>query len=269
MATPVKTLDAKRYAETFAVFVRRSHEYPAMNQRLIDAAASLPEGFSCLDVGAGTGKVLSEWIDRGGRRPQRYWAVEPNARHARELRATCERLGLEAKVDEAGFHDRYPIEASVDLALFSHSLYWLKDPAACIAHAERSLTTGGRLIAFVQGPYAIHSIHHLFEHAFERDEPPGPDHGFSSAELLEQTRRMGLNPEVILDPTPHDLTGLFDDEHESELQEYLSFCLQVEFARVDEPLRTDIVEYLRAGCVRTGGRLLWHAPNATVIFRMA
>ena len=34
--TPVTSLNAQRYAETFAVFVSRSHEYPAMIQRLLE-----------------------------------------------------------------------------------------------------------------------------------------------------------------------------------------------------------------------------------------
>ena len=133
--TPVKTLDAQRYAQTFAVFVARSYEYPAMTDRLVGFADQLPEGFACLDIGAGTGKVIRDWLARGGRRPGRYAAVEPNPAHAAELREAVASLGIDARVDEAPFDAAYPIPGRFDLVLFSHSLYWLADPVGCVRHA--------------------------------------------------------------------------------------------------------------------------------------
>ncbi len=123
---PARTLDAARYAETFAVFVARSHEYPAMLRRLAAAAADFPEGFSCLDVGAGTGMVIRDWMTREGRHPGRYVAIEPNAAHVASLRAALAALDLPAEVLEDSFHADFPIPGTFDFVLFSHSLYWTR-----------------------------------------------------------------------------------------------------------------------------------------------
>lgn len=264
MPVAVRTLNAERYAQTFAVFVKRSHEYPVMIRRLLQVTDTLPHGYIFLDVGAGTGKVITEWLAQGGQKPGHYLAVEPNPLHAQELRDTCKLLGVEATVDQESFDEHYPIDTGLDFALFSHCLYWPTHPGACVAHAFNALNAGGQLMAFLQGPYAIHSLYHLFESEFDRDQPSGPHHGFSSAELLRHLRAIDLDAEVILDPTPHDLTGLFEPGNERELNEYLSFCLQIEFSELEGILRNDILAYLTAALVEQGGRQLWYAPNATV-----
>ncbi|MEM6582826.1 MAG: methyltransferase domain-containing protein [Pseudomonadota bacterium] len=269
MPVAVKSLDARRYAQTFAVFIERSHEYPAMNRRLVEVTNTLPPNFTCLDVGAGTGKVLTEWLQAGGQKPGIYLAVEPNALHAPTLRDTCDALGVVSTVDERPFDEHFPIGSELDFALFSHCLYWPQHPAACVAHAYNALKPGGVLVAFLQGPYAIHSINHLFEPEFDRDQPSGPHHGFSSAELLRELRDIGLEAELFLDPTPHDLSDLMGSDNEQELNEYLSFCLQIEFAELSGYLREDILAYLKAACVEQDGKRLWYAPNATVMLKKA
>ena len=263
--TPVRTLDEQRYAQTFSVLVSRSEEYPAMVDRLVAVAATLPEGFACFDVGAGPGKVMREWVERGGNRPGRYAAVEPNADYVEALRSAFAELGIDGRVDEAAFHSAYPIPGRFDLVLFSHSLYWMADPVDCVRHACEALSPGGCVLTFVQGPFGVHAMYRLFDPLFERDRPPGPNHGFSSAELISGLRAAGLAPEVVFDPTPFDLTGLFDAENDREREEFLSFCLQIEFSELHEPVRTDVLDYVRAACVEQDGRLLWFEPTATVV----
>ena len=263
--TPARTLDEERYAQAFSVLVSRSEEYPAMIDRLVAVASALPEGFVCFDVGAGPGKVLREWVDRRANRPGRYAAVEPNHDYVRALRAVLAELGIDGSVDEAAFHSAYPIPGRFDLVLFSHSLYWMADPVGCVQHAREALSPGGCVLAFLQGPFGVHSMYRVFDPLFERDRPPGPNHGFSSAELVSGLRDAGLAPEVVFDPTPFDLTGLFDAENDRERDEFLSFCLQVEFSELHEPVRTDVLAYLRAACVEQDGRLLWYEPTATVV----
>ncbi|MEM7399599.1 MAG: class I SAM-dependent methyltransferase [Pseudomonadota bacterium] len=262
--TPVTSLNAQRYAETFAVFVSRSHEYPAMIQRLVDVAETLPPEFSCLDIGAGTGMVVRDWLTRTRRRPGLYFAIEPNPTHTSALRQSLSQLSVDAELDEADFHPDYAISGTYDLVLFSHSLYWMPDPVACVRHARNALKPDGKIIAFLQGPFGDHPMYHLFNPHFERDRPPGPNHGFSSAELVVGLRRQGIEPSVAYDPTPHDLTGLFDRGNEAERDEYLSFCLQIEFKNLHEPWKSDVLAYVQAACFTHEGRLHWLAPNATV-----
>jgi SAM-dependent methyltransferase len=262
--TPARTLDTARYAETFATFVGRSLEYPAMSRRLVEAAATCPEGFACLDVGAGPGKVLRDWLAHGGRRPGRYVAIEPNAAHAASLRQALAALTLAGDVLEASFDPRFAIAGTYDLVLFSHSLYWMRDPVGCVRHARAALAAGGFCLVFLQSPIGIHPFFHLFEPLLERDRPSGADQGFSSHELVHGLRQAGLDPQVIYDRTPIDLTGLFDPGAERERDELISFCLQVEFAELPEPLTSDAIEYLRIASVEENGRLRWYEPTATI-----
>lgn len=264
---PVRTLDASRYAQTFAVFVARSFEYPAMTDRLVGVAADLPDGFACLDIGAGTGKVIGDWLAAGGRRPGRYVAIEPNPDHVTALRETVAACDIEADVIVEPFHHGFAIEGEYDLALFSHSVYWLGDPAACVRRAYDALRPGGWVVVFVQGPFGVHPMARLYEPLFERDRPRGPNHELSSHELVRDLRAAGLDPRVDFDPTPLDLTGLFDAGAERERDEFISFCLQIEFAELAEPIKSDVIAYLRAACVEEAQRLLWYEPNATVWLR--
>ena len=262
--TPARTLSHARYAETFATFVARSLEYPAMSRRLVEAAASCPEAFAVLDIGAGPGKVLRDWMAHGDRRPGRYVAIEPNPVHAASLRETVASLKIDGRVFERNFDPQFRIPSTYDLVLFSHSLYWIADPVECVLHARRSLNEGGFVLVFLQSPIGIHPFFHLFNPLFERDRPSGPDQGFSSHELIQQLRAAGLAPQASFDPTPIDLTGLFDRGNEHERDELISFCLQVEFADLAEPLKSDAVAYLRMACVEQDGRLNWYEPTATI-----
>ncbi len=262
----VQTLDGARYADTFAAFVKRrsDHQYRVMVDRLVDETARLPEGFTCLDVGAGTGRVVTDWVARGGRRLGQYVAIEPNAAHARALRATCAELSLEATVDEVDFSPNYAVPGKFDLVLFSHSLYCTPAPIDCVVHAFDFVARGGLLVVFLQGPFGVHPMCRLFEPLFQRDRPPIPQHDFSSAELVLGMRGRGLRPQVRFDPSPLDLTGFFEASNQREQADFLSFCLQIEFDALDDATGADILTYLRAACIEDRGRLLWHAPNATI-----
>jgi SAM-dependent methyltransferase len=262
--TAARTLDAARYAETFAVFVARSFEYPAMSRRLAEAAAACPEGFACLDVGAGPGKVLREWLAHGGRQPGRYVAIEPNASHASSLREMLGALPLNGEVLETAFDPQLPIPGTYDLVLFSHSLYWMPDPIGCVRHARAALNENGFVLIFLQSPIGIHPFFRLFEPLLERDRQLGVNQGFSSHELVQGLRTAGLTPQVTFDRTPIDLTGLFDRGAEHERDELISFCLQVEFAELAEPLKSDAIDYLRIVSVEQEGRLHWYEPTATI-----
>lgn len=269
MKFPAQTLTADRYAETFAEFLIRSREYPAMLARLSAAGNLYPDGFACLDIGAGGGGVLRDWLAREGSHPGRYVAVEPIASHAAALRETLAKLDLDAEVIEAPFDPQLPLPGEFDLVLFSHSLYWMPQPAACVRHAYNSLRSGGSVLAFLQGPFGGHPLYHLFNPLLDRDRPPGPNHGFSSHELVDALREEGLEPEVVLDPTSIDLTGMFEIGSEQARDEFLSFYLQIEFAQLGEPLKSDIVRYLQAACVPLDGGQHLHQPTAAVSLQKA
>lgn len=262
---PVPSLDPGRYAETFAVFVARSLEYPQMIAELGRVIrAGCPTGYRLLDIGAGTGHVIKALADGVGRSPGHYTAFEPNPRHAEALRATLQQLGLPHQVHECPFSHTTELGAVYDFALFSHSLYWMEDPAATMLHAATAVARGGKVLAFIAGPYGVHAMFPLFEPLLDRTSPMLQNNALSSLELVRGLRTRGVEPESRVLPTPIDLTGLFDPDGEAELGEFISFCLQLEFSTLPVWLKRDIVDYVRGGCVPQNDRLYWYLPTAAV-----
>ena len=49
----VQSLNERRYAETFSVFLEHSREYPLMIDHLTDVMRRLPSGLKMVDIGAG------------------------------------------------------------------------------------------------------------------------------------------------------------------------------------------------------------------------
>lgn len=262
---PVPSLDSARYAETFAMFVARSLEYPQMIAELVAVTRTrCPERYRLLDIGAGTGLVIAGLLAAGGRRPTHYTAFEPNPRHAQALRSTLEELALPHAVREQPFSEHTVCDRTYDLALLSHSLYWMPDPAGTLLHAAAAVADSGMVLAFIGGPYGVHAMFHLFEPLLERSSPLLQDNALSSHELVMGLRTHGVEPQVRMLPTPIDLTGLFDPEASVELGEFIAFCMQVEFSALPAWLQQDMIDYIRGGCVRIGERLYWYLPTAAV-----
>lgn len=262
----VVSLDTRRYAETFAVFVAHSQEYPQMLDELAMLTQDrLRPGFRVLDIGAGTGMVIKQWVERTGLSPGFYTAYEPNNSHVKELVATVASLGLEHDIQAQPFTLDTPLSGEYDIVLFSHSLYWMPDPAEHMLHAASSLIEGGLALAFIGGPYAVHAMFPLFEPYLERTTPMLQNNAMSSHELVQGLRAKGKQPKVRILPTPIDLTGLFEAEAAAELAELISFCMQIEFLSLPTWLQTDMIQYVQGGCVLQDGRLYWYLPTARVM----
>lgn len=264
MRFPAHTLDTRRYTETFGIFMTRSHEYTAVIDQLVEAAGRCPPNYACLDVGAGTGNVILDWQSRGSRLPKRYVAIEPFAEHARSLKKNLADLEIDTLLVEAEFAPDFTIPGTFDLIVFSHSCYWLRDPVQCLINAHQSLNPDGTLVAILQSPIGAYPFFRLFNPLLNRDRPAGPDHGLSSHELANGLRDAGLQPIVKIESSWLELTGIFADSARSERDEFISFLLQAEFSQMDERLKSDVIEYLRAACVEVDGKLVWHHPTASV-----
>ena len=263
---PLPSLDARRYAETFAVFLNRSLEYDLIAAEIERVIRTRLRGsIRMLDIGAGTGCVIASLVQRPGLVFAAYAAFEPNPAHVEALRTVLANLPFPTRLQARGFGEDVEIEGTHDFALFSHSLYWMPDPAAAMLHAADSLAPGGVAMALIQGPYAAHALFHLFEDQYQRLTPMLQNNRISSHELVAGLRGRGLEPEVRILKTPVDLTGLFDAGHEHELGEFMSFLLQLEYRDLPDRLQRDIAQYVEGGCVEADDRLLWYLPNASVV----
>jgi len=263
---PVPSLDPRRYAETFAVFVDHSHEYPQMLDTLLSVTRNrLRDGFRLLDIGAGTGQVIQSYLQNGGVRPDLYVPFEPNPRHLEQLAGTLAGLGIEHAIHAEPFRLDTPLTQAFDLVLFSHSLYWMPDPALHMLHAAAALTEGGLAMAFIGGPYGVHAMFPLFENLLERTTPMLQNNAVSSHEVVQGLRAQGVEPEVQFLPTPIGLTGMFEPDAAAQLAEFISFCMQLEFTCLPAWLQRDMIQYVRGGCVSQDGRLYWYLPTAAIL----
>ena len=147
----VPSLNMRRYAETFAVFVEHSLEYSQMLDELVRVTRKyLRDGFRLVDIGAGTGLLIRSWFERAGSiRPGRYVAFEPNPQHVEHLLATVAELGVDHDIQARPFTLDTPLSKEFDLVLFSHSLYWMPDPALHMLHSASALLSGGVALAFL------------------------------------------------------------------------------------------------------------------------
>lgn len=220
-----------------------------------------------LDVGAGTGMVLEDWMHAVQIRPSRYVGIEPIEVHAVALAEAIDRLKITGEVDQNAYSLDHPVQGPFDLALFSHSAYWLTDAAGCIGKAVDQLSEDGVALAFLQSPIGIYNLFRLFDPLFARDDPSGPNQGFSSHELINSLRKSGYELEYEYIPSGFDLTLPFQANHMESLNEILSFALQVEFSELTDAVQKDVIEYLRAVCTHEEGRIFWNEPTAAVQVR--
>jgi SAM-dependent methyltransferase len=266
----VPSLNMRRYAETFAVFVEHSLEYSQMLDELVRVTHKyLRDGFRLLDIGAGTGLLIRSWLELAGSiRPGRYVAFEPNPQHVERLLATVAELGVDHDIQARPFTLDTPLLKEFDMVLFSHSLYWMPDPALHMLHSASALVSGGVALAFLGGPYGVHAMFPLFEPLIERTSPMLQNNSISSHELVHGLRAYGVEPEVRILPTPIDLTGLFEPAAAPQLAEFISFCMQLEFTRLPAWLQADMIQYVQGGCVTQNGRLYWYLPTASVLLSL-
>lgn len=262
---PVKSLDAARYAETFQVFCRYSLEYETIENTIRELLLTLPESYALLDVGAGTGKILEALGHDFCLPPSEYCAFEPNAAHFAALKDKVMKLGLpKADLRQSSYDGTEILEKTFDLVLFSHSLYWMKDPVSVFEKSLKHLRPQGFVMGVLQGPYGVYALLNQFEPFLERKSPMLQNNAYSSFELMNGLRRHGYAPVLKVFPTPLDMTGLFEPEKTRELSELLSFCLQLELIEVETSLRKDIIDFVRGATVPVEKREFWFIPNAIV-----
>lgn len=263
--SPVCSLDAARYAETFEVFVRHSLEYAQILHGIEEVVRQLPRSYAMLDVGAGTGELIQSLVASVGLPPSSYVAYEPNPAHFESLQSKIAAFGFqEAVLHSEPFDAGASLDSRFDFVLFSHSLYWMSDPAAVFQHAVGLLKPGGTVMGILQGPYGVHTLLGLYESRFERLTPMLQNNAYSSYELISALRQRGLQPECRMMPTPLDVTGLFDRGREEALGELMSFCLQLEFEDLDAVLQAELIDHVRGATVPVGDQSLWFIPNAVV-----
>lgn len=117
------------YIKSFEVFGQYSEEYGYQLEHLLALEDNLMEGFSILDIGAGTGFFIRDFLERCGIEAYHYTAIEPSNDHVNELKKNLDGVSLELDVYNNVFTTETVLERKFDLIIMSNSLYWfVPDP---------------------------------------------------------------------------------------------------------------------------------------------
>jgi SAM-dependent methyltransferase len=147
---PDQVNDYDRFAEAYtaegdAGIVNAYYERPA-----ILSLAGDVKGRRILDAGCGSGPLFEALRDRGA-------LVAGVDKSAGMLELARRRLGSDANLQVADLANRLPFsDDAFDDVIASLVLHYLKDWGPTLAEFRRVLAPGGRLIASVDHPFAVH-----------------------------------------------------------------------------------------------------------------
>jgi SAM-dependent methyltransferase len=151
-ADPARANDYDSFAEAYTAENETSiwnayYERPAML-----ALAGDVSGRRVLDAGCGSGPLFAALRDRGA-------SVTGIDASAGMLEVARKRLGADADLRVADLRNQLPLgDGEFDDVVASLVLHYIKDWAPTLAELRRVLKPGGRLIASVDHPYAIHAM---------------------------------------------------------------------------------------------------------------
>lgn len=201
MMIKVSPINSAEYAKVFSTFAQRSAGDGGLRtwiQSFVDAMTEkVREPVSILSIGPGAGEIDADMIARMKQRfaVGHYHAVEPNADLGRRLRERLAREEVPCTIDERSFDPSFSLEASFDVALMIHSLYYMPDPVKAVQHAASFVKPGGAVVIIHLAPEAVA---HLFwvrfvkQYAFVWDtDETHIDHALNSADYPARSRTPG------------------------------------------------------------------------------
>lgn len=196
-------LSFKQYIKTFDSFGQYSEEYNHQLKHLLHIGNQhLKRGFSVLDIGAGTGFFIRDFLDGFKNMASSYTAIEPSKEHVNKIKQNFQALPLELEICNEIFTPQTDFKQKFDLIVMSHSLYWfMPDPEPYILNALKLLEEDGIAVMYLQTPYsASHILNLLFKNVL-----PGTFNG----------------------------NHLFKPEHKELLHELISFFLSIQAESTD------------------------------------
>jgi len=155
-----------------------------VEKAMLDAVGDEPVS-DLLDIGTGTGRMLTVFADRA----RRALGVDSSRDMLAVARANLEASGLAHCHVRLGDIYQLPLaDASTDVVTISHLLHFLDDPSGAIAEAARTLRPGGRMIVV---DFARHDIEQL------RTEFAHRRLGFTDREVRSWCHAAGLERVAI------------------------------------------------------------------------
>jgi len=221
----VKNISYKRYIETFHILEGRSEEYGYQLKHLLKETENLQDGFSILDIGAGTGQFARSFIEKSKVKTGLYVAIEPSKEHIKSLKKNIASFAGEKNITWGKFTPKTTFKNKFDLIIMSHSIYWfVPNINEHLLNAVRHLSKGGRLIIYMQ---TFASFCYILN-VFLRGADPIYPHRISSREVTKILNEHKIDHDISYLPGTLIADGLFLPKNKKLLDDLISFCIFTE-----------------------------------------
>lgn len=233
----VNPLDEKQYAETFSIFMDRSHEYEQMLTFLSNNINKQQKQVKILSVGAGTGLFDKQLISLLHIKPE-YTAIEPNRIHADKLIENIHDINIITDYFTLTFHttERF------DYILFTHSLYCFSDPCSILEYSINFLNSNGKIVAFHQSEIGMCEFVNKFNQYFMFMNNVLANHTYSANDILTKLNKKLICEKYRLDCFV-DMDRIFDNKE--ILHKMLSFFMQMDTNKLPDYIINIMIDDLR------------------------
>lgn len=231
----MQTIAFDRYIEAFGVLEKYSEEYPYMLAHLLDTVnARFRDGFSLLDIGAGTGRFARSLFDNCSVPVASYTAIEPSPDHVAQIRDNFRDQSMKWEVLQDYFNPKTDISGRYDLVLLSHSIYcFLPDPQPYLLHALEFLKKDGVAVIYQGSPANFcYFLNLLYRDRLPRERIFDPT--FTSWEVRAILEKNNIGHSVSFLPGFLRAKEIFSPGHPALLRELITFSLEVEARSLDE-----------------------------------
>ncbi|MCI5064129.1 class I SAM-dependent methyltransferase [bacterium] len=268
----------------YGAFVPNSAEYRDANNHegpMIYRVAQLlrdSQPRSVLSIGAGSGENDIEVLQASGINLDCYVAIEPNDQHRATLAKNWEgRTPGDFQILDENFSEAFGLDSlggrKFDMVLMPHSLYFVKDPAATIAHALSCTTDDGQVIV-------AHQTHNTGVCAFFRTisdrygvrwnpEISRQDHAMSTTTIGDALTQAGISHNVVVDPACVYVDAFDDPAKRQERLDLMSFFMNTVVdhwpAEVLRDMESEILRNSRR--MSNSGRREFEHPQGFIIAR--
>jgi ArsR family transcriptional regulator len=175
--------------------IRSLHVAEDKVEKAILAAAGKAKVRQLVDLGAGTGRMLTLL----GARAERRLGLDLSQQMLNIARIHTSEAGLAAELRHGDIFSTHLPDGFADLVTVHQVLHYLSDPAAAVAEAARLVAPGGKLIIVDFAPHALESLREQHQHRRL---------GFSDEEILRWLSAAGLTPAVRENQPPAHGYGL-------------------------------------------------------------
>ncbi|MEM8662854.1 MAG: metalloregulator ArsR/SmtB family transcription factor, partial [Pseudomonadota bacterium] len=148
---------AHYFAANAAVWdrIRSMHAPDAEVEAVIDTLVGAGPIGAVLDIGTGTGRMLSLLAGRA----QKVIGIDASAAMLSVARANLDAEGIaNARLAQDDIYSLSQPRNAFDLVIIHQVLHYLDDPGRAVAEAARTLAPGGRLLVVDLAPHALESL---------------------------------------------------------------------------------------------------------------